>query len=146
MDLGKVTRNDWIIVAGAVLMFIGTLGTWYSVSMKKVLGMDINLGVDTGVNGWHGSYLGWLTFLLCLAAAVVVLSKATDKFSLPVSLPGGLLAMAAGAVSAVIVVLRMLAQPGPNEYVSLGWGIWLSLIAAIVVALGGMLKNAESAS
>ena len=66
MDLSKIKRNDWIVVAGFVVLFIGTVAPWYGVSVK-LMGQTV---ASASVNGWHGSYLGWLDFFLCLAAAI----------------------------------------------------------------------------
>ena len=43
---------------------------------------------------------------------------------------------ALGIAAVVMVLLRMLFQPGPNELIDLKFGILLALIAAVVVAYG----------
>jgi hypothetical protein len=137
MDLTKVSRNDWIVVGGFVAMFIGTLGPWYGVHID-ILGERIG----GSVNGWHGSYLGWLTFLLCLAAASIAVRKAVLP-SLQLPLPDALIVMGCGVLSLLFVLIRLLVVPsGAGRE----WGIWLSLIAAAVVSVGGLLKNSEPAS
>jgi hypothetical protein len=144
MNLTKVSRNDWIVVGGFILAFVGTLGAWYTVHVD-ILGQK----ASASVNGWHGAYLGWLVFLLCLAAAVLALSKALNV-SLP--LPAPVLILGCGAVSALLVLIRLVIVPGAGfaagvagVHVGRGWGIWITLIATIVVAVGGLLKNAEPA-
>jgi hypothetical protein len=137
MNLTKVSRNDWIVVGGFVLAFIGTLGPWYGVHATTVLGQ-----IGGFLNGWHGSFLGWLVFLLCLAAAVLALSKAFN-ITLPLPLPAPLLIMTCGALSVLLVFIRLVI--GFYGF-GRGWGIWITLIAAIIVALGGLLKNSEPAS
>jgi hypothetical protein len=136
MDIGKVSRNDWIITGGAVLMLIGTLGPWYGISVK-LMGQTI---VSASVNGWHGSYFGWLTFILCLVAALLVLRRAVSGADFELPFTDAMVATVAGVVSVVIVLLRMVIQP---QLAGLRWGIFVSLIAAIAVAVGGFLKNAE---
>ena len=139
MDLSKVSRNDWIITGGAVLMFIGTLGPWFGISIK-LMGHTIASGT---VSGWHFSYLGWLVFFLCLAAALLVLLRAVSGvvFELPVT--DAMAVTAAGVISVILVLLRMIiGQSG----LGLRWGIFVSLIAAIAVSVGGFLKNSEPAS
>jgi hypothetical protein len=37
----------------------------------------------------------------------------------------------------VMVLLRMVFQPGPNEFIELRFGIWLALISSAVIAYGG---------
>jgi hypothetical protein len=144
MNLTKVSRNDWIVVGGFILAFVGTLGPWYGVHVD-VLGQKIG----ASVNGWHGAYLGWLIFLLCLAAAVFALSKALN-ITLP--LPAALVILGCGALSALLAFIRLLIVPGAGfaagvagVHIGRGWGIWITLIATLVVAVGGLLKNAEPA-
>ena len=133
MDVSRVSRNDWIIGGGFVLMFIGTVAPWY--------GVDLGFASVTA-NGWHGSYLGWLTFILCLAAALVVFRHvvADDAIALPV--PDAVIAVACGGVSALIVVIRILTKP---QFTGLRWGIFVSLVGALVVAAAGFLKYGEVA-
>jgi uncharacterized membrane protein YvlD (DUF360 family) len=131
MDVSKVSRNDWIIGGGFVLMFIGTVAPWY--------GVDLGFASVTA-NGWHGSYLGWLTFLLCLAAALVVLRPLVPDLALSLPVPEAVIAVACGGVSALIVVIRIFTKP---QFTGLRWGIFVSLVGALVVAVAGFLKYGE---
>jgi hypothetical protein len=139
MDLNKISKNDWIVVAGAVLMFIGVTGPWYGVS-ASFLGQTI---ISVSVNGWHFSYLGWLTTILCVAAGVLVLLKALPSVKMQLPVPEPLAVMAAGAVSGLIVIIRLIAKPSGS---GLRWGIFVALIGAVAVLVGGFLKNSEPAS
>jgi len=139
MDLTKVSRNDWIVVAGAVLMFIGSLLPWYGVSVEFA-GMKV---VGDSWNGWHFSYLGWLTAFLCVAAAALVVTRALRIFRFELPVPDALLVMAAGGLSTLIVLVRMVVQP---DFADLRWGIFIALLGALAVAGGGFMKNAEPAS
>ena len=130
MDVSKVSRNDWIIGGGFVLMFIGSLGPWYGV----------NIGFDITLNGWHGSYLGWLTFLLCLVAAAAVLRHLVPDLGAALPLPDAVIAMACGAVSVLIVFIRLFTAP---QGLGLRWGIFVALIGAAVVGVAGFLKYGE---
>ena len=56
-----------------------------------------------------------------------------------VALPVAASALTAGLgiAAVVMVLLRMVFQPGPNEFVELRFGIWLALISSAVIAYGG---------
>jgi hypothetical protein len=131
MDVSRVSRNDWIIGGGFVLMFIGTVTPWYGAKFSFI---------DYTVNGWHGSYLGWLTFLLCLMAAAVVLRHLVPDLAVALPVPDAVIAVACGGVSALIVFIRILAKP---DGAGLRWGIFVSLVGALVVAVAGFLKYGE---
>ena len=131
MDASRVSRNDWIIGGGFVLMFIGTVTPWYGAKFSFI---------DYTVNGWHGSYLGWLTFLLCLVAAAAVLRHLVPDLGAALPVPDAVIALACGGVSALIVIIRMITKP---EGAGLRWGIFVSLAGALVVAVAGFLKYGE---
>ena len=60
--------------------------------------------------------------------------------------------MVCGALSVLFVFIRLLIVPGAGigadiagVHIGRGWGIWITLIAAVAVTLGGFLKNTEPA-
>jgi hypothetical protein len=136
MDLSKISKNDWIVVGGFVLMLIGVSLKWYgwslSLSGKAVLSANFS--------GWHFT-LGWLPWLLTLAAALLVLLKAVNV-TLPV--PEAMSVMGLGGLAFLFVLIRLIASPGTGF--GRGIGIYIGLIATAVVAFGGFLKNSEPAS
>jgi len=140
MDLSKVSKNDWIVVVGFVLMIIGVSLKWYGWSASY---KGFSFG-SYNVSGWHFFVTGVVPWLLTLLAALVVLVKAIPdlKFTLP--FPEALSVMALGGVAFVLVLIRLIDSPASG--LSRGIGLFIGLIAAAVVVVGGFLKNAESAS
>jgi hypothetical protein len=135
MDASRVSRNDWIIGGGFVLMFIGTVTPWYGYGAG---------GFDFTLNGWHGAYLGWLTFLLCLVAAAAVLRHLVPELGAALPVQDAVIALACGAVSALIVFIRLFMAPQEfGVHFGLRWGIFVALIGAAVVGVAGFLKYAE---
>ena len=145
MDLSKVSKNDWIVVAGFVLMLIGVSLSWYHKD-AYLLSWDYT--------GWHFFLTGIVPWLLTLVAVLLVFVKAipTLNFTLPV--PEALSVLILGAAAFVLVLIRLISGAtisygGLSTGVHMGrqWvGLLISLIATAVVAVGGFLKNAESAS
>ena len=43
----------------------------------------------------------------------------------------------AGALAALLILIRIIAQPGPNALVTVQAGVWVGFAAAVVVAGGG---------
>lgn len=150
MDTSKLSRYDWVVAGGMILMFISLFLTWYRVvippQLLEALGSGLNgVGVDTpgfSVNGWHyfSAVLAWL--LTVVATAVVVL-KALPGLLFRSPLPEGLTVLALGAIAFVLVLYRLIAVPAPSEAFGRGAGVWVALIATLIVAIGGFLKNAE---
>jgi hypothetical protein len=151
MEPSRLSRNDWIVVAGAVLMFIALFFAWFRVAgldqliqgwteLARRLGAGDAVSISNGVSGWKYSaaIAAWLVTLL---AAVVVLVKAIPDLRLSLPLSEGLLVLGLGVAAFVIVLLRTLLVPSS---MSRAGGVYVALIATLVVAIGGFLKNAET--
>jgi hypothetical protein len=151
MEPSRLSRNDWIVVGGAVLMFCALFLAWFRVAgldqliqgwteLAKRLGAGNAVTITNGVSGWQYA-AGIAAWLVTLLAAVVVLAKAVPglRFSLPLS--EGLVVLGLGVAAFVIVLLRLLVVP---SFMSRTFGMYVALAAALIVAVGGFLKNAET--
>ena len=150
MDTSKLSRYDWVVVGGMILMFFALLLTWYRVvipeQLLNALGSELrNVGVGTpglSVNGWH-YFSAVLAWLLTVLATIIVLLKAFPGFSFRMPLPEGLVIMALGAIAFVLVLYRLIAVPAPAEAFGRGAGVYVAMLATLAVAVGGFFKNAE---
>ena len=114
MDTSKLSRYDWVVVAGMILMFIALFLTWYRVEifqqlLRELSGSLQGASVDThgySVNGWHyfSAVLAWL--LTVVATAIVVL-KALPGVPFRQPLPEALTVMALGAIAFLLVLLSL---------------------------------------
>ena len=149
MDTSKMSRYDWVVVAGALVFFFALFLPWYRLALPqdvldalarglRVSGADIS---GLSQNGWHYgvAVLAWL-FTLLAATLVVVKGLRDLKLALPV--PEGIVVMALGTVALVLVLLRLVFLPAAAFHRA--GGVWLALFATAAVALGGFLKNAET--
>jgi hypothetical protein len=148
MDLGKLRRGELIAAAGGLLLLIALFFfDWYSAGTSVTLPLGTTVSVSGDFGAWDGEgFFGFLANLIILAAAVsavglAVLTATSRTIALPVAASAITTALGIGAV--VMVLLRMLFQPGPNDLVTLKFGIWLALLAAVVVAYGGWISMRE---
>ena len=148
MDLGKLRRGELIAAAGGLLLLIALfLFDWYSAGTSVTLPLGTTVSVSGDFGAWDGEgFFGFIANLVILAAALsavglAVLTATARTIALPVAASAVTAALGIGAV--VMVLLRMLFQPGPNELVSLKFGILLALIAAVIVAYGGWISMRE---
>jgi hypothetical protein len=149
MDTSKMSRYDWVVVAGALVYFFALFLPWFRLAIPQDVldalakGLHVNGADVTGLsqNGWRygAAVIAWL-FTLLAAALVVVKGLRDLKFTLP--LPEGMVVMALGTVALVLVLLRLIFVPAAAFHRA--GGIWVALLAAAAVALGGFLKNAET--
>jgi hypothetical protein len=137
MDIGKLRRGELIAAAGGLLLLITLFFVdWYGASTTIPLGT-----VSTDFGAWDGEgFFGFIANLVILAAAVAavglaVVTATSRNIALPVAASATTASLGIAAV--VMVLLRMVFQPGPNDLIDLKFGILLALIAALVVAYGG---------
>jgi hypothetical protein len=148
MDLGKLRRGEWIAAAGGLLLLIALFFfDWYSAGTSVTLPLGTTVSVSGNFGAWDGEgFFGFIANLIILAAAVsgvglAVVTATSRTIALPVAASAITAALGIGAV--LMVLLRMLFQPGPNDLVSLKFGILLALIAAVIVAYGGWVGMQE---
>src|SRR5688500_7628495 len=142
MDLSKLRRGELIAAAGGIVLLFAMFALdWYEVAadLSTPFG-DVSVE-GGGVRAWESQgFTGTIADLVILAAAVAAVGLAIfTATSRTVALPVAASALTAGLgiAAVVMVLLRMLFQPGPNELIELEAGIYVALIAAAVVAYGG---------
>jgi hypothetical protein len=124
-------RITWI--AGLVLA-LSSFMDWYAGS---------GVGVKLAVIGWHSGVLGKLVFFVGLAVLALVALRELG-LELPPTVPESLLVLALGALATVFVLIRIISIPDAVLPANgRGIGIWISLLAAIGVIVGGLLRAAE---
>jgi hypothetical protein len=110
---------------------------WYSISG--------DLRGSLSVLGWHTGTIGKLVFVV---GVVVLLLLALRAFGiqLPPSVPDGIVIAVLGLVATILVLIRLIDIPEAFQpSVGRGIGIWLSLLAALLLIVAGLLKSAEDA-
>jgi len=142
-----VPRSVWISAGGAFILLISVFFSWYTASVHEG-----PLSVSRSGSGWDTTDVAKLVALLALIALAV---WAVELFAENVNLPwpAAMIAGACGALAAVLVLYRIVSQPGDfsgaaalGVSISTAWGIYLSLISAIVVVVGAYLNLKESSS
>jgi len=110
---------------------------WYTISG--------DLRGSLSVLGWNTGTIGKLVFAV---GVVVLLLLALRAFGveLPPSVPDGIVIAALGLLATILFLFRVTAAPETFQpMVGRGIGIWLSLLAALLLIVAGLLKSAENA-
>ena len=155
MDTSKLSRYDWVVVAGMILMFIALFLTWYRVGDPRsrcctrsrgglgVSGNATSPGVS--VNGWHYSsaVIAWLLTARsrrpgrrCQGAA-----RAPQVPAPAAGRPHG---DGLGVVAFVLVLFRLICVPAPQRLRPRRPASSSRCSRPSAVAVGGFLKNAET--
>jgi hypothetical protein len=124
-------------LAGIVLL-LSPFMSWYSISG--------DLRGALSVTGWNSGTIGKVVFFIGLAV-LVLLSLRALGIDLPPATPVGLVIAVLGAVATVLVVWRLISIPERFEpAVGRSIGIWLSLLAALLLIVAGLVRSADEAS
>ena len=120
----RLRDGEWIALAGAIALVASLWLHWYGVGPAEA-------------TGWQA--FGILDVVLVLLALVPVALAVTQATRTSPAIPVFFSSMTllAGLLAALLILIRIVFQPGPNELVSVQPGAWLGFAAALVVALGG---------
>ena len=132
--LGIWGAGDRIVWLSALVLTLSTLMGWYS---------GDSVGVKLAVIGWNTGVIGKLVFFIGFAILAIVILREFGV-ELPSSTPESLVILALGALATVFVLIRVIEIPDevlPAD--SRGIGIWISLLAALGVIVGGLLRAVE---
>ena len=139
MDFSKLTTADRVVCASAIVFLIATFLPWYGVEGFS----------EANNTGWDYLLTGIIPLLL---AVVMVAQIAVSRFSttkLPaIPLSWGQVHLIAGALAAVLLILRTLIASDVETFagdftLERRWGLYVALLAALGLAVGGFLKSRE---
>jgi hypothetical protein len=118
---------------GGLVLALSSFMSWYTVSTEDI---------TVSVTAWHTGVLGKLIFFVGLAVLALLVLRATG-FELPPNIPLGMVIAGLGAVGTVFVLVRLISIP--DDFVGAGRsiGLWISLLAALLLIAAGLLKSAD---
>lgn len=127
------TPGEGLAWVAALLFMLSSFMGWYSGETE---------GLTVSILGWHTGILGKLVFLVGLALLVLLILRATGV-ELPPAVPLGMVIAVLGAIGTFLVLVRLIDIP--EDYVGLGRaiGLWISLVAGLLIVVAGLLKASE---
>jgi hypothetical protein len=136
VDLSKLTTSDKVIAGSAIALLIFSFTPWYG----KYGGSR---------NGWDYFLFGIIPVLLGIAMAVIVFLQRMSDTKLPdLPITWAQAMMAAGGLAALLILLKLLIGDdisgfGGSLDLDRKYGIFLSFLSAVGLAVGGFLKTKE---
>lgn len=133
MSPGMRTPGEALAWLGGLVLALSSFMSWYSLSID-----DLTLSVTA----WHTGAVGKLVFFVGLAVLALLVLRATGV-ELPPNFPVGMVIAILGAIGTVFVLVRLISIP--DDFVGAGRsiGIWVSLLAALLLIAAGLLKSAD---
>ena len=130
----------WIWGAGERL-------TWLSglvLSLSTLMGWYVGVGEEPtiAVIGWHTGTLAKIVLVIGLAVIALHLLHQAG-IVLPATMPESLVVIVLGSIATILVLIRLISIPEEFQPASRGIGIWISLVAAILVIAAGLLRASE---
>src|SRR5204863_4074959 len=118
---------------GGLVLALSSFTSWYTVQSE---------GYTASVTAWHTGVVGKLIFFVGLAVLGLLVLRATG-FELPPSVPSGMVIAGLGALGTVLVLVRLISIPDDFAPAGRSIGIWISLLAALLLIAAGLLKSAD---
>jgi hypothetical protein len=133
MSPGMRTPGEALAWLGGLVLALSSFMSWYSLSIDHL---------TLSVTAWHTGAVGKLVFFVGLAVLALLVLRATG-FELPPNFPVGMVIAILGAIGTVFVLVRLISIP--DDFVGAGRsiGIWISLLAALLLIAAGLLKSAD---
>ena len=155
-DVAAVPRSVWISAGGALVLLISVFFSWYTATASVSLpGGAGSLSRSASGSGWDS---GDGAKLVALLALVILAVWAVDLFADNVTLPfpASLVALVLGAVALLVCVTKFFSKPGGPDLTSFGgtlhfsvsvaWGLYVAIVAAIAVVVGAYMHMNETSS
>jgi drug/metabolite transporter (DMT)-like permease len=131
VKLIRLRAGEWLAGIAAIAIVVALALPWYGARAREAT-----------VTGFESFTV--IGILLVLAAAVgialVVLQATRDSPTLPVAF--GVLTVTVGVLATLLVLYRLINEPGPDEFLDVRAGAWLGLAATALMTAGGWLSLA----
>lgn len=142
MDFSKLRLGELVAGAAGVLLLIVMFLPWYGVAglgggLSQALGSS---GFDTTLSAWESLSVLRLLLLLTVIAAIAgaVLAMTQRSVALPVA--ASVIITALGLLAALLVLFRLVNEPGPDELFDIRFGAYLGFLLTAAIALGGFMS------
>jgi hypothetical protein len=136
MDISSLKPSDWMKVGGGALMLIAGFLAWWKI--------DVDGFGSFSSNGFDYTLTGVVPWLLLVAIGVLTFLAAAGIWKLPAAVPQPLVFLAASALSLLLLLFRFISDGADGVSLSRGIGLFLALIAGVLVLVGSVLGFKES--
>jgi len=119
---------------GGLVLALSAFMSWYT--------FDADVGFTVSITGWHTGVLGKLVFFVGLAVLAFLALRASGV-ELPPSVPGGMVIAGLGLIGTIFVLVRVISIPDDFSPAGRSIGLWISLLAGLLLIAAGLLRSAE---
>jgi hypothetical protein len=140
----RVRTGEIVAGVAGVVLLVSLFLNWYSVTPEVMLGAADRQ--FSSVSAWTAfSVVDVLLALVALLGIALALSQVVGRGpALPVAI--GVITTTLALAATLLVLYRILNQPGPNDLIGVEAGAWVGLAACLGVFLGGWLSLSDERS
>jgi hypothetical protein len=142
MDTSRLSRSEYIAVAGAILLVIALFLPWYETNPDNAA---------ANIDGERGTFSGWdvhpivFWLLLLLAVSPIILAWIIARGYELAWVRGELTAVGAIFGLGLVFFNGIVSKPGePSGQISLKYGYWLTLFAILLILVGSVMRTGET--
>ena len=130
----------WIWGAGERLTWLAGL----VLALSTLMGWYVGVGEEPtiAVIGWHTGAIAKIVLVIALAVIALHLLH-TAGIELPATVPESLIVIVLGSLATILVLIRVITIPEEFQPASRGIGLWISLLASLLVIAAGLLRASE---
>jgi hypothetical protein len=119
---------------GGLVLALSAFMSWYT--------FDADVGFTVSITGWHTGTVGKLVFFVGLAVLAFLALRASGV-ELPPNVPGGMVIAGFGLLATILVLVRVISIPDTFSPAGRSVGLWISLLAGLLLIAAGLLRSAE---
>jgi hypothetical protein len=127
-------RAEPVAGLGGILLFVSLFLPWYG------LESEIALLSHPGASAWDAFTVIDIVLALLALPAIAVPIVSSMASGPAKSIAVAVIASATGWLAVVLVAIRLVNPPGPNELIEPRYGAWLALIGAVIAWVGSWLS------
>jgi hypothetical protein len=130
----------WVWGAGERLTWVSGL----VLALSTLMGWYVGVGEEPtiAVIGWHTGAIAKIVLVIGLAVIALHLLQQAG-IELPATVPVSLVVIVLGSLATILVLIRVITIPEEFQPASRGIGLWISLVAALLVIAAGLLRASE---
>ena len=141
VDINKLSRGEQVISVSGIVLFIFSFFKWYGVGggSVDVGGLDIDVP-SASISGWDRT-LGLLAALIAIVMVAQVVAAKLGGMNMPDlgKITWGQVHLALGGLALLFLIICFFDNKGTDRK----FGLFISLVAAAGLAVGGFLKFQE---
>ena len=136
MELSRLRPGELIAAAGGVALLVVMFLDWYAAGGTTSVGGQ-RISVSVGITAWEA--FGFTDILLAIAAltaiGLAIVTATRRSPALPVA--ASVITATTGILATLLVLYRILNQPGPNEFIEVKLPAFLGFLCVLAIAAGG---------